>query len=449
MSGLRDIVIILVVFGSLPYILRRPYIGVLMWVWLSVMNPHRQAWGIAVDFNFAAIVAAVTLFSALIHKEQRKPLPVNPLTITLLVFFGWTTITTYFAFYPEYAFVVWTTFFKTQLMALLIPLFIHRREQVQQLLWVIAMSLAYYGVKGGLFVIRMGGDQRVWGPAGSYIEDNNALALALVVLIPLLRYLQLTTEDKRIRWGLSATMLICALSVVGSFSRGAMVAVVTMGFFLYWKSRQKTSILMLILLAVPLVLAIMPAKWYDRMDLIVNYEQDTSGSANMRLNSWQTMFNIAKDRPLTGGGFDLGTRDVYDRYSPNKELPPQTAHSIYFQAMGEHGFLGLGLYLIVLFLFWRQAGGVARACRGHPELAWAQNFGLMMQVSLVAFMAGGAFLSLVYYDVPYYLLYATVVVRRIVDDELTRLSPGRTQVPLNPYSTMPARPAPSPSTGAR
>jgi hypothetical protein len=109
---------------------------------------------------------------------------------------------------------------------------------------------------------------------------------------------------------------------------------------------------------------------------------------------------------------------LFDRYSPDPSFPPQVAHSIYFQAMGEHGFVGLGLYLILLLAFWRQAGQLVRVSMGNPRLAWAHDFGLMIQVSLVGYAVGGAFLNLVYFDVPYYLIGAIVVAKTLVGREL-------------------------------
>ncbi|HEU4855481.1 MAG TPA: DUF5935 domain-containing protein, partial [Nitrosospira sp.] len=44
---MRDILVTLIVFGALPFVFKRPYIGVLLWVWISVMNPHTQGWGFA------------------------------------------------------------------------------------------------------------------------------------------------------------------------------------------------------------------------------------------------------------------------------------------------------------------------------------------------------------------------------------------------------------------
>ncbi len=69
---MRDILVTLLVFGSLPFILKRPYIGVLVWSWISYMNPHRLTWGFAYSLPFAQIVAVTLLFSFLISREKKS-----------------------------------------------------------------------------------------------------------------------------------------------------------------------------------------------------------------------------------------------------------------------------------------------------------------------------------------------------------------------------------------
>jgi putative inorganic carbon (HCO3(-)) transporter len=253
----------------------------------------------------------------------------------------------------------------------------------------------------------------VWGPPGSYIEDNNSLAIAVVMMIPLMRYLQLTSPHKWVRWGLVIMMLACGVGVLGTYSRGALLAVSAMVLFLGWKSRQRLPLFMIARVAIPLALAFMPERWYARMDTIAEYQQDSS--AQMRLNTWATMLNIAKDRPIVGGGFEVAQRDVYLRYSPDASFPPQVAHSIYFQALGEHGFVGLALFLLLYFTFWRQAGALVRDSTRVSDGAWGRDFGLMIQVTLIGFAVGGAFLSLVNFDVPYYLMGAMIVARSIIN----------------------------------
>jgi putative inorganic carbon (hco3(-)) transporter len=419
----RDILLTGALFVSLPFILWRPQVGVLIYVWLSVMNPHRYTWSFAYEFNFAAIVGALTVISALLSKDLKAP-PLNGLIVALALFAIWTGVTTIFAIHPEPSFERWKTLMKTMLVAFLIPMLFHKREDIHLLIWVLALSIAFYGTKGGMWTLLTGGAARVYGPMDSYIADNNAIALAIVIVVPLLRYLHLTTPHRSIRWALIVMMLLCGVAVLGTYSRGAFLAILAMLAVLWWKGRRKLPVLLAILFAVPIALSTMPEKWYERMETIKTYERDSS--AQMRLNAWATMVNIANARPLTGAGFEAGTQEEFDRYSPDPSFPPQDAHSIYFQALGEQGYVGLALYLCLLLAFWFKAGAIARAAKNRGELAWAMHLGLMMQVSLLGFAVGGAFLSLVNFDVPYYLMGAVAATLQLVERQLEVSGAGQT-----------------------
>ena len=76
-------------------------------------------------------------------------------------------------------------------------------------------------------------------PQGSFIGDDNEMGLALIMTIPLLRYLQLVAPNLWIRHALTAAIGLCAIAAVGSQSRGAMLGIVVMGVFLWLKSRGK------------------------------------------------------------------------------------------------------------------------------------------------------------------------------------------------------------------
>ena len=88
---MRDVLVMLIVFGSLPLILARPYVGILMWSWLGYMNPHRLSFGFAYDFPFALCVGIVTLLGVLISREPKR-LPMTGLTVLWLIPFGVTAL---------------------------------------------------------------------------------------------------------------------------------------------------------------------------------------------------------------------------------------------------------------------------------------------------------------------------------------------------------------------
>jgi putative inorganic carbon (HCO3(-)) transporter len=411
---MRDIFVTLVVFGSLPYIFKRPYFGVIMWVWISVMNLHTQGWGFARTFPFAAIIAVATLLSMLISSDK-KDLPTTPVTLIFIAFTLWMSVTAIFAIHPDQVSTQWIKVYKIMGMTLVTLMLIKDRRQIELLIWTIVISLGYYGVKGGIFTIRSGGSERVWGPEGSFIDGNNEIALALIMVIPLMYYLHSITKNKWGRYAFIASILLCALASLGSYSRGAAIAIVAMVIFLWLKSRHKLKLGMLIVIAAPLMLLLMPTQWFDRIDTIDTYQDDSSAMG--RINAWHMAFNLAVDRPLTGGGFEIYDPGVFLQYAPNP-YDVHAAHSIYFQVLGEHGFVGLFLYLSLGFLTWRTGSWIIRNTRQDPNLKWATDLATMIQVSLLGFAVGSAFLSLLYFDVPYYLMAAMVALRIHVEGEL-------------------------------
>jgi probable O-glycosylation ligase (exosortase A-associated) len=401
---MRDLLVTAIVFGALPFILKRPWIGILVWSWLGYMNPHKQTWGFAYDFPFAQVVAIVTIV-AFVFSREKKEMVWTRETVLLLIFIGWMLFTTFFAFYPDDAWMQWDKVWKIQLVTFLTAILIKDHRQLHWLIWVVVLSIGYYGVKGGIFTLATGGQYRVWGPEGTFIGGNNEIALALIMLIPLIWYVYLQEPRKWVKRGLLAAMLLSGVAAVGSQSRGGFLAIVAMGFFLWLKSRHKFSTAIVVAVAAAITIAVMPQSWYDRMHTIKEYEQD--GSALGRINAWHTAFNVAKDR-VTGGGFEMFQAPTFRNYAP-EPFRVHDVHSIYFEIMGEHGFIGFGMYMLLALLVWLRANQIIRVCKRDPERKWAADLAAMIQVSLVGFGAGGAFLGLAYFDLPYHLMIMLIL----------------------------------------
>lgn len=414
MTAMRDLLVTLIVFASLPLILNNPGNGVLMWIWISVMNPHTQGWGYATTFPFAQIIAVMTLFSLVISRRP-KTLPASGITFALLAMVLWMNVTTLFAIFPSASQIQLGKVMKIMLMSLVTMVVIRRREDVHRMIWVLVISLGFYGVKGGIFTIRERGNFMVWGPPGTFIGGNNEIALALIIAIPLMRYLQLSTGNRWIKRGLSVTMLLSAMAALGSYSRGALLAIAAMIILMWFKSHKKLLAGLLIALFAPFAMLFMPERWAERMDSIGNYQDDSSAMG--RINAWHMAYNLARDR-FFGGGFEIAEAQVFYQYAPDPNAV-HAAHSIYFQALGEHGFVGLGLYLLLGGLTWRSASWIIRHSADDVELAWASNMAKMIQASLIGFAVGGAFLSLLYFDVPYYLMAAIVAIRAMIAQRLS------------------------------
>jgi probable O-glycosylation ligase (exosortase A-associated) len=423
---MRDLLVTGIVFGMLPFIFGRPWLGILLWSWLGYMNPHRQTWGFAYDFPFAFIVGIVTMVAFLFSREK-KEMPWTRETVLLLVFIGWMGFTTFFAFYPDLAWVQWDKVWKIQLMVILTALIIKDEQKLNWLIWIIALSLGYYGVKGGIFTIMHGGVHRVQGPAGTFIGGNNEIALALVMTIPLIRYLHLQARRQWVKLGLVTAMVLSGVAAIGSQSRGGLLAMLAMGLFLWLKTRHRMVTALYMIVAIGIVAAVMPQAWYDRMSTIKTYEQDDSAMG--RINAWHTAFNVAKDR-ITGGGFETFRPPTFRQYAP-EPFRVHDVHSIYFEVMGEHGFIGFALFMVIALVTWRRGNQIIRACKRDPERKWAADLASMLQVSFVGYAAGGAFLGLAYFDLPYHLIIVMVLTAKF-SGVLDKVPRGMVQEPARP-----------------
>ena len=424
---MRDIAVTLVIFGTLPFILWRPYIGVLVWTWLAFMNPHRLTWGFAYDMQFALIVAITTLVGLLATREEKK-VPWTRESVVLLIFVGWMVLTTFFAVYQSIAWLQLEKIIKIQVMIFVTMMLMQSKERINLLVWVMTLSLAFYGVKGGIFTILNGGLYHVRGPAGSFIAGDNEIGLALIMTVPLLRYLSLTVKNFWAKHAMTAAMVLTAIAAVGSQSRGALVGLVAMAAFLWFKSRYKVATMFLGIVAAVLIVNIMPQQWFDRMESTKNYEEDDSALG--RINAWHMAFNMARVKPF-GGGFETFRPEIFAAYAP-EPTRVHDAHSIYFEVLGEHGFVGLALFLLLGWMTWRSAAWIIRRARGDPAKRWAADLAAMVQVSMVGYASAGAFLGLAYFDY-YYTLVATVVLTKTVlladqpkPERVTTLAPPAT-----------------------
>jgi probable O-glycosylation ligase (exosortase A-associated) len=178
---------------------------------------------------------------------------------------------------------------------------------------------------------------------------------------------------------------------------------------------------------------VMPEEWFNRMDTIETYEEDYSASE--RIRAWVNAVKLANEHFMGGGYRALvyyGGRD---------------AHSIYFGVLGEQGWVGLGMFLLLIALAWQKASWIIRHSRGHPDLLWARDLAAMIQVSLIGYMSAGAFLGLQYFDLFYHLTVIIVMTQLLVKEQVEpklalrftgKAAPGNE---LSPVADTPPTPA--------
>ena len=182
-------------------------------------------------------------------------------------------------------------------------------------------------------------------PANTIIGDNNQLAVALLMSLPLANYLRTQTANRYVSWGLFAGMAFTLVSVVGSYSRGAIIALGTLAIFGWLRSRRKILFLVAASALLFGTLNFMPEQFWDRMNTIQGTEGDASFHG--RVVAWQVAYEYANDHfPFGAGFYGPQLAPLFHSYFPAED--PHAAHSIYFQVLGEQGYVGLALYLMII-----------------------------------------------------------------------------------------------------
>lgn len=403
---MRDLILLVVIGWCFIQAFRRPWIGIMCWTWISIMNPHQLSWSLRGQ-PFAALIGGATLIG-LFTTSDRRDYSVNRESITLMLLMVWFTITLPFSMIWDESFELYKRVMKIDLMILVSLVLLHSKRHLVLFVWVNVLSIAFYGVKGGVFTVLTGGSYKVWGPENTYIEGNNEIALAAVMVLPLMRFLQLQMQAKWAKGLMTFSMIMMAAAALGSHSRGALLAVGAMAFVMWWRGKNKAVGAVGMVVVGAALLSMMPAEWWERMGTIKTYQQDESAMG--RINAWGMAWNLAKSN-LFGGGFYIWTGSVFSIYGPDP-LDVHAAHSIYFMVLGEQGFIGLFLFLLLFWFAYSSANHLRVHGRKQPETQWLSDLGGMLQVGFVGYAVGGAFLSLSYWDLPYNMMIMAVIGRR-------------------------------------
>lgn len=448
---LRDLILTATIIGLLPVILRYPACGVLTWAWFSILSPHQQVYGFAHGQPFGLAIAVATLGGWLISRERKRWTP-DAMPWLMLAFFAWITFNSFFAPFPNWSWPLWDRTLRIFVFVFLVFILINNRPRIHALIWVTVVCIGYFGIKGGLFTILKGGSYIVYGPTDTILQDNNQLALAVVMSIPLVNYLRLHTGARWLRVVLGVAFVLQIIMVFGSYSRGGVIALGVMLTFFWWRSERKVLYGIAAVAVVAAGLSMMPDSFYERMATIQDARQDSSFEG--RVTAWHVATYYAEDHFPFGAGFSgAELPPIFNHYYPDAQ--PHAAHSIYFEVLGDHGFPALAIYLLILALGLRNTMIVVRQARGQPGLRWAYDLARMLQVSLISFYVGGAALSVAYYDTFLSLLAVVSVLREItgrsgaaraVVTATPEAAPERVLTPLSAMRDSPAGWSAFPST---
>jgi probable O-glycosylation ligase (exosortase A-associated) len=434
---MRDILFLSVMLTMVPLALRFPVVGVMGWAWTALLSPNDWLYSYMSVVPFNKLFAGATLIAMALSARQLR-FRMSPALWLLVCSLVVGTISAVFAIdQGDPGWRLYWQFVKIITFAFVISAVVRTRLDIHALLLAVALGMGFVGLSEGLFYLVSGGGHKIIGNPS--VGDNNQLAVALLMVLPVVLYLARQAEVRLVKLVGYAAAACILTAIIGTFSRGGLVGLVALAGFMVAGSRRKLAGFMIIVIMGLVVVLVAPDTWYHRMDTITDASQD--GSFMGRVVAWKISTMIALARPLFGGGFHAVQHAfAWDYYGSSMAMldfiptPPPTsfpraAHSIYFETLGDLGFIGLSLFLSLMLLIYRNARAVRRLARNRPELSWAADLGFTLQASLVGYMVAGAAVSVSYVDFFYILVALSVVLRGLVVAE-TRSPVLAARVPM-------------------
>lgn len=413
---MRDVLVALLLLIGVPVSLLNPVNGVLLFTLVSYLNSHRLTWGFARELPIAFGIAAATIAGFFFYKDDRQ-FPVTRETLLLIALWILASLGWFASVNPEGFLTEWKRYSKILTMIFFTVCLIKTRQHIRCLILTLAISIGFYALKGGIWGL-IGGTESgglVWGPPGTFFEGNNEMGLVINMVWPL--FLALARSEKnpwgrRLFWCL---FCVSPLTVILTQSRGAALALFITSIVLFMRVRQKLPLLFLGVAAIFVMIPFIPENWHTRMDTIENFQQDASAMG--RINAWHAAWNLAVDRPLTGGGLMAFTPEIIERYAPNPE-DFHDVHSIYFEVLGEIGFPGLFTFLALIVATVRRLTAVIRQSRLLPDGELFASYADALVIGLIAYLVNGAFLGLAYFDLFYQYVGLAVSLHVVLVREL-------------------------------
>ncbi len=413
---MRDTFLLVLIVALALAALRKPQVGILTWLWISIMNPHRLTYGFMYDFPLLDGVVAITMISCLIHWKTRCSASFHPILKILLAFYLWCTLTTIFSVDFLLSIEDWLNLTKTLLLVVCILLFMNKRHWIIAYCSVFVLSIGFTGFKGGVFTILTGGGHRVWGAPGTAWGDNNGVSVAMLIMVPIIIGMLKLFTNKWIRLVVIGFALSCTATIFGTQSRGGLVGMLGMMGAAIMRSNKKFMALLVIAITLVAGYFLMPQSWHDRMATIQNYEDD--GSANTRLIQWQYAIDISLERPLFGNGFDAFFYQPYYLVHLYGKDSNRAVHSNYFQVLGEQGYIGIVLYLSLMITVVLRAKKTAARCNNRKDLVWASSILSAIQFSIFGYAFNGLTVNMAYLDLFYYIIALSVLMISYIDQEI-------------------------------
>jgi len=406
---MRDLALISLLPLLTYFSFKRPFIAAGLWLWTSAFNINQLLYGFASSITYNRYFAGITILVYFFNKNKPK-FSIDKLTGLILFFFLWTTLSSFLSNgYMPVVWERWTLFMKMILFYLFAIAIVEKKQHIDYFIWVLILSIGILSAKEGIKFLVSGGSHRISALPG-ISGDNNFFALMVLVLLPMSFYMVSQVKDKLIKQGLFYGIIFIILGLISTYSRAGFVGLGILMLFFLKASKNKMAWILALTLVIGLGKGFMPEEWFNRMDTVENAEED--GSFMHRVVVWKMATVLAMNNPFFGEGFkaieyapiwqkntvDFHLLDFIPTPEVNYYEPVRAAHSIYFQVLSDHGFVGLFLFLLILLSAYLKLGAIKSRAKKKEMDLWVIQLADMLKISLIVYCVSGGTVAAAYFD---------------------------------------------------
>jgi probable O-glycosylation ligase (exosortase A-associated) len=450
---MRDVGLVCFLLAVLALGLKRPFVFVLAFVYVDLVQPQRLSYYLLSSASISMMLAPLAMGAWLLFDEKRWTRFSGRQALILLLL-AYVALTTFNADLPVEAQYKWVWVWKVLLFAAFLPFTLWSRLRIEALLLIVALSAAALFIAVGIKTAAGGGG---YGANLAFVDNNTGLfesstmSTAAIALIPILiwftRHGTIFPPDWKVKLFAAALIFACLLIPIGTQARTGLVCVAALGLFMLRFVKRRMLYLGLIGIAGMAAIPLLPQSFSERMSSIQEYKADESAST--RLAIWRWTFEYAVDNPF-GGGFEAyrqnrlqyaltDTAEAGAVAAVKQEIVQDQGrayHSAYFEMLGEQGFPGLAIFLLLHAIGIVRMEALRRRFRkAQGEDAWIAPLATALQMAHLVYLVGAIFIGIAFMPFMFHLIAAEIG----LDNHLRRKALAEKGEPR--LSFRPAKPA--------
>jgi probable O-glycosylation ligase (exosortase A-associated) len=410
---MRDLAFLIAMVFLLPMAFANAFIGYILWGWSGLIGISEYLYGFMSAFGYVQLFAIITLFGLFFIKKNNNTsfYKFNRTTLLLIIFAFHGFFSAVLA-YPglERNWEIYTTLLKTILFCSLMPFFAFSRFRIHSIVLMVVLGVSFHGLLDGLkFVFSAGSHKAV---ALAKFGDNNYLGMIVLMAVPFLFYLFRYSQQKITQFAFGAVLFLNVLAVISTQSRGALAGLVVVSLIYILSTKRKFVGILVLCIGAFFIAQLASNDWKARMETIQSAQEDSSFLGRVR--AWQVSSAIALESPVFGGGFRVvQSHDVWNKFKNSSGILPFfevdnstrsgiAAHSIWFEVLGDQGFVGLIFFVLLILNSFKTRSEIIKIIKNNNKSElWAIDLANVTCLSIIVYCVSGSLLSAAYFELPY------------------------------------------------